>query len=254
MKNFLTDILILAGIIGVVACVMLLPPKTKCRLEKNMGVVMYDAPVTKEQATKVLNALVESGTFNGQKAQTHLLKSVIEDEEKIVVWSMRTDPNYATVLSDFMLSNGVTQLHSMIFSNNRALVEIADEVVARDDQTQQIQTDWGSILYDPPILKLDAQRVAQTLAQIGGYSGTIHLQAKGRKIKYIVQRDPASLKFAKDSMANEMKELVVRALPEERVRVILVDADLQPLKQKNGEVTEPLLERYGNRTTAKIDM
>ena len=242
MKKILTDVLILAGISGVVACVMLLPPKTMCRLEKNKGVVIYDAPVTKEQATKVLNVLVESGAFNGLEPQTHLLKYVSEDEGKTVIWSMVTDPNYASVLSDLLLRDGVMQLHSMIYSNNRALVEIADEVVAQDDRTQQISTDWGSILYDPPIKKQEAQRVAQALTQIGGYSGTIHMQTEGSNIRYEVQRDPASLEFVRDSIASEMQEVVLKAFPEERVRVMLVDENVQPLKRKDGDLMEPLVE------------
>ena len=161
MKTFLTDVLILAGILGVVACAMFLPPKTKCRLEKNKGEVFYDAPITKGQATKVLDTLVETGMFNGQKVQTHLLKSVIEDGKKTIVWSMGTDPNYASVISDHLLRSDVTQLHSMIFSNNRVLVEITDEVVADDDKTQQIRADWGSVLYDSPNLKQAAERVAR---------------------------------------------------------------------------------------------
>ena len=242
MKTFLTDVLILAGISGVVACAMLLPPKTMCRLEKNKGVVIYDTPVTKEQATKVLNVLVESGTFNGQTAQTHLLKSVIEDGEKTLVWSVVTDPNYAQVLSDILLRDGIAQLHSMIFSNNRSLVELADDVVAQDDKTQQIDADWGSILYDPPIKKQDAQRVAQMLTQVGGYSGAIHMQAAGRNIKYYVKRDPAALEFARDGVASEMQDIVLKAFPEERVRVIVVDEDQQPLKREDGELMKPLLE------------
>ena len=242
MKRFLTDVLILAGISGGVACAMLLSPKKMCRVEKNKGVVVYDAPVTKEQATKVLNALVESGTFNGQKAQTHLLKSVIEDGKETMVWSMRTDPNYASVLSDYLIRDGIAQLHSISFSNNQVLVEMADEVVATDDKTQQIDTDWGAILYDPPIPKKDAQSVAKMLTQIGGYSGTIHMQKKGRKIKYKVKRDPAALEIARGLMASEMQGVVLKAFPEERVRVMLVDEDLQPLKQKDGELQQPLLE------------
>ena len=212
MKKILTDVLILAGISGIVACAMLLPPKTMCRLEKNKGVVIYDAPITKEQATKVLNVLVEFGIFNGSKAQTHLLKYDSEDGVETVVWSMATDPNFASVLSDLLLQDGVSQLHSMVFSNNRALVEMTDEVVAQDDRTQQILTDWGAILYDPPIKKLDAQRVAQTLTQIGGYSGTIRMQTEGRNLKYHVQRDPASHEFVRDSMASEMQELVLKSV------------------------------------------
>ena len=242
MKTFLADILILAGILGVVACVMFLPPKTMCRLEKNKGVVLYDAPVTKAQATKVLDTLVETGVFNGLKAQTHLLKCVIEDGEKTIVWSMMTDPNYATVLSDYLLRGDVEQLHSMIFSNNQVLVEIADEVVAESDKTQQIQTDWGSVFYDPPIQKQAAQRLAQIITQMGGYRGTIHLLTEGQKTKYLVQRDPASLEFVRKSMAGEMQAIVLKALPEERVRMQLVGEDLQPLKQKNGDLMEPLLE------------
>lgn len=239
MKTFLTDGLILAGISGVVACAMLLPPKTMCRLEKNRGVVIYDAPVTKEQATNVLNVLVDTGTIDGQKSQTHILKYVIEDGEKTVAWSMMIDPNYAKVLSDLLLREGVLQLHSTIFANNRALVETVDEVVGEDDKTQQIHTGWGAVLYDPPVLKQDAQRVAQGLTQVGGYRGTIHMQAEGRKIKYDVQRDPASLEFVRDCVASEMQGVALKAFPEEKVRVILVDQNLQPLKQNDGDLVEP---------------
>ena len=242
MKTLFTDIIILAVISGVVACVMLLPPKTMCRLEKNKGVVIYDAPVTKEQATKVLNTLVESGTFNGQKTQTHLLKSAIEDGKPTLVWSVMTDPNYATVLSDHLLRDGLLQLHSAMFSNNRALVEIADEVVSEDDKTQQISTGWGLVLYNAPIKKQSAERLAQMLTQIGGYSGTIHMQTEGRKIKYRVKRDPASLEFVRDSVASEMRAIVLKAFPKERVRVMLVDNDLQPLKRNDGDLMELLLE------------
>ena len=242
MKTLLTDVLILAGIVGVVACVMFLPPKTMCRLEKNKGVVLYDAPVTKGQATKALNTLVEYGVFNGQKPQTHLLKSVIEDGEKTVVWSMVTDPNFANVLGDYLLRSDVEQLHSAIFSNNRVLVEIADEVVAEDDKIQQVQTDWGLVLYDSPELKQAAHRVAQTITQMGGYRGTIHLQTEDENIKYHVQRDPASLEFVRNCMASEMQAIVLEAFPEARVRMLLVDEKLQPLKRKNGDLMKPLLE------------
>ena len=253
MKTFLMDILILAGILGVVACAMFLPPKTMCRLEKNKGVVFYDDPITKGQATKVLNTLVDTGVFDGQKTQTHLLKCVVEDGKKTVVWSMITDPNYESVLSDFLLRGDVEQLHSMIFSNNRVLVEIADEVVAEDDKTQQIQTDWGSILYDPPIQKQAVQRVAQTITQMGGYRGTIHMQTEGRSIKYHVKRDPASLEFVRDCMASEMQEIVLQAFPEERVRMLLVDENQQPLKRANGELMKPLLEPLDKRTEISVD-
>ena len=235
MKTLLTDVLIFAGVLGVVACVMLLPPKKMCRLEKNKGVVFYDAPITREQATKVLNTLVDDGVFNGQKQQTHLLKSVVEDGEKIVVWSMATNPNFAVALSDYLLRSDVEQLHSMIFANNRLLVEIADEVVAEDDEIQQIRTGWGLVLYDSPDLKQAAQRVAQIITQMGGYRGTIRLQAEGRNIKYYIKRDPASLEFVRESIASEMQAIVDKALPDEKVRMLLVDEKQQPLKQKNGD-------------------
>ena len=241
MKTFLTDVLILAGILGVVACVMFLPPKKMCRLEKNKGVVFYDAPITRNQATKVLDTLVEYGVFNGQKQQTHLLKSVTEDGEKIVVWSMATQPNFAVVLSDYLLRGDVEQLHATIFSNNRVLVEIADEVGAENDKAQQIQTDWGLVLYDSPDLKQAAERVAQTITQMGGYRGTIYMQKEGRSIKYDIQRDPARLEFVKECVASEMQAVVLKAFPKERVRMLLVDEKLRPLKQKNGELMEPLL-------------
>ena len=253
MKTFLIDVLILAGILGAVASVMFLPPKTMCRLEKNKGVVFYDAPVTKGQATHVLNTLVETGVFNGQKTQTHLLKCVIEDGEKTMVWSMITDPNYAVVLSDYLLRNDVVQLHSVIFSNDRVLVEIADEVVAEDDKTQQIETEWGLVLYDSPDLKQAAQRVAQTITQMGGYRGTIYLQTEGRNTKYRVKRDPASLEFVREIMVSEMQAIVSKAFPEERVRMQLVDENLQPLKQKNGDLMEPLLEPLDMQTKIKVD-
>ena len=248
MKTLLTDVLILAAILGVVACAMFLPPKTMCRLEKKKGVVFYDAPVTKGQATHVLNTLVESGVFNGGKEQTHLLKYVIEDGEKILVWSTITDPNYAVVLSDHLLRIDAAQLHMMIFSNNRSVVEIADEVIAEDEKTQQIKSSWGAILYDSPKLKQAAQRLAQIITQSQSYRGTIRMQMEAPNIKYQIQRDPASLEFVRDSLASEMQVVVSKAFPDERVRVLLVDEDLQPLKQKNGDVMEPLVEPLDKRT------
>ena len=253
MKTFLTDVLILAAISGVVACVMLLPQKTTCRVEKEKGVVIYDAPVTREQATKVLDALVETGTANGQKEQTHLLQYVTEDGEQTLVWSMTVEPNYFTVLSDFLLRNAAMQLHSVIYSNNRVLVEIADEVVAPDDQTQQISTNWGLVLYDSPIEQQAAQRVAQIITQMGGYHGTIYMQSQGDNVKYKLQRDPASLANVRELAARETRELVVRAFPKERVRVMLVDKNFQPLKKKNGELFEPLLEPV-DETTMPMDL
>ena len=252
MKTILTDVLIFAGILGSVASVMLLPPKTMCRLEKNKGVVFYNAPVTKEQATKVLNTLVEAEVFNGKKAQTHLLNSVIEDGQETIIWSMMTDPNYASAVSDYLLRGDVEQLHSEIFLNNRVVVKIVDEVVVEDVKTQQIKTAWGSILYDSPILKQAADRMAQVITELGGYHGTIHLQMEGQNIKYLVKRDPASLEnareFARESIASEMEAIVLKALPKERVRMLLVDESLQPLKKENGDLMDPLLETLDERT------
>ena len=251
MKTFLTDVLILASISGVVACVMFLPQKTTCRLEKHKGVVIYDAPVTKEQATKVLDTLVETGTANGQKEQTHILQYVTEDGEETMVWSMTVESNYFTVLSDFLLRDAAMQLHSMIYSNNRALVEIQEEIVADNDETQQISTDWGSVLYDSPIEQQAAKRVAQIITQMGGYNGAIYMHSEGDHVNYKIQRDPASLANVRELAASEMKELVLKAFPEERVRVMLVDKHLQPLKDESGELLAPLLEAKAEPTKTK---
>ena len=243
MKNLLTDLLILAFISAFVACVMFLPRKTKCRLEKNWGVVLYDAPVTKDEATNVLNTLVESGTFDGNKQQTHTLNCVTEKGQRTLVWSMMTDQNFASRVADLFMQTGLHQVHAAVFSNGRVLVEIADEVVAESDETEQINADWGSVLYDPSIQKQDAVRVAQAITGGGGYNGTIRMTPEGRNIKYVVERDPAIPEVAKASVASQMQDLVLQTFPEERVRVLLVDEKLQRLKKTDGSgLMDPLLE------------
>ena len=58
------------------------------------------------------------------------------------------------------------------------------------------------------------------------------MQMEDRITKYQVKRDPASLENVRDGVANEMQALALQVFPEERVRVLLVDGNQQPIKHK----------------------
>lgn len=228
MKSFLLDLLILIAISAVVAAVMLLP-KSQRRLEKNWGEVYYDAPVTKNEATKVLNALVNSGLYNGETELTHSLRKVggSSSQPETFVWAMVYDRNYREVLGREIIIGAIQQLHAHVFLNQRSTVELVDEVIATDDVTEQVDQDWGSVLFDSPIAKLDASRFAQAITETGGYNGSIHMIPNGRSITYRVERDPASLEAARSVVANAMQGMVHSTFPEDPVQVVLVDQDLK---------------------------
>lgn len=65
MKSFLTDLLILSSITGCVAAIMLLPPRSMRRIDRNWGRVIFDDPVTYATADRLSTTLVEANEFNG---------------------------------------------------------------------------------------------------------------------------------------------------------------------------------------------
>ena len=228
MKSVLTDLLILTAISAVVAAVMFLPQQRRCRVEKNWGEVYYDAPITKEQATKVLNKLVESGVFDGQQVLTHSLRKVggTSDQPETLVWAMMYQRNYREVLGDTIVKDALRQLHAHVFANNRMTVQLLDEAFTTDD-AQKVDDDWGPVFFDSPIAKKDATRFAQAVLASGGYDGTIHMIPDGRSITYRVQRDPATLETAGTLIADAMRDMANSTFPEDRVKVVLIDRELE---------------------------
>jgi len=230
MKSFFWDLLILIVVSAVVAAIMLLPRQ-------------------KAQADKVLDTLVKTGLFNGEQELTHSLRKVggSSDQPEMFVWSMVYERNYREALGDEIIKNAIQQLHAHVYLNQHSTVELVDEVVATDDATEKIDQDWGSVFFDSPIGKRDASLLAQSITTTGGYTGSIHMIPDGKSITYRVQRDPASHEVARSLVAEAMQEMVLRALPDERVQVVLVDRDLKQFEV----LVEPLEGKRPSNTGSK---
>jgi len=95
MKTFCVDLIILAVISSVVAALMLLPPRTLRRIEKNWGKIAFDDPVTFAEADKLSDVLVQADVFNGQDLTHRLTK-----EGDTLIWSMIFDPDYEKIFAE----------------------------------------------------------------------------------------------------------------------------------------------------------
>jgi len=229
MKSFLWDLLILSAISAIVVAIMFLPRKTKCRLEKNWGQVFYDAPITKDQATKVLNTLVDAGVYNGEQVLAHTLRKVggSSGQPETIIWAMMYAHNYREVVGDEIVRGAIGQLHAHVFPNKSLTVEFTDKIIATDNATNKIDQDWGAIFFDSPIASQDARRFTEAVTSAGGYDGSMHMVQRGRGITYRVERAPSSLETARDLLADQMRVLTRSTFPDDQVQVVLIDKDFE---------------------------
>ena len=138
MKLFATDILILTAIGACVVALMLLPPRSMRRIERNWGTVMFDDPVTFETADRLSRILVQINVFNGD-LQTYRLTR--KDETTTLSIAFQRDKyneifnkDKAARLRRDQLINTLEMLCYEVFPDQRMEVILVDKDLKTIDQ------------------------------------------------------------------------------------------------------------------------
>ena len=123
MRTGINDLLLLLLISGIVSCVMLVPGKKNAYVEHNWGSVFYSSPVTRSEANRLADVLVQEEVFQGIPTSVRLCRRENHHE-----WSIAFRQDYESVMQRGTMVQLVTQIWHRAFPNRSVSIVLTDEL------------------------------------------------------------------------------------------------------------------------------